>query len=182
MGWKDFFKKKDTPTPDPLTDLVLPNLQVGNFVDYDMKTWEVKAYHYYDWGSEDLTFEWQLTSHDETLFLEREPDDEDYWSVSQKIPISRLNPEFKDRILANESPPDTLEFEGTVYYLEETGAGHFHKNGEETTREILKWDYMDESGKKLLSIEQWGEADFEASIGKPVEEYQFINILPGKDG
>lgn len=182
MSWRRFFKKKDAPTPDPITDLVLSNLQVGCFVDYDMKTWEVKACHYYDWGSGDLSFEWQLTSHDETLFLEREPDDEDYWSVSQKIPISRLMLGLRDQIRANDSPPDTLEFEGTIYYLEETGAGHFHKNREESSIEILKWDYMDESEKKLLSIEQWGEDDFEAFTGKPVEEYQFTDILPRKDG
>ena len=33
-------------------------------------------------------------------------------------------------------------------------------------------------GKKYLGIEQWGENDFEASLGEPVEEYQFTNILP----
>jgi hypothetical protein len=32
----------------------------------------------------------------------------------------------------------------------------------------------------VLTIEQWGDIQFEAYVGQYVEEYQFINILPGK--
>ena len=42
--------------------------------------------------------------------------------------------------------------------------------------------YEDESGEKYLAIEQWGETEFEASLGQPVEEYQFSDILPGESG
>jgi hypothetical protein len=60
------------------------------------------------------------------------------------------------------------------------GGGKFLKNGTGSGKELLSWDYENDSGDKLLSVEQWGEEDFEASVGYPVEEYQFLNILPGK--
>ena len=78
MGWKDFFcKKEQAPPPDPLRDLRLETLKVGYLVDYDLKTWKVEAYNVYDWGGGEKSYEWQLKSHDDAIYLERETDDED---------------------------------------------------------------------------------------------------------
>ena len=44
--------------------------------------------------------------------------------------------------------------------------------------ELIYWDYTDETGEKLLTIEQWGETEFEAAVGKTVQAYEFRNILP----
>lgn len=178
MSWKDFFRKKPTDAPDPLKDLTLSKLQVGYFVDFDMKTWEVTAKHYYDWGSGVITHEWQLKSVDETIYLERASDDEDEWSISRKIPIGRLGSGIKEHINAHEDPPGQIVFEDTTFYLDESAGGHFHKDGKGPGQELIAWDYIDESEKKYLSIEQWGETDFEASVGEAVEDYQFTNILP----
>ena len=143
-----------------------------------MKTWCVEARNHYEWGSGDRTHEWQLVSHDDTIYLERESDDEDHWSISRKIPIGKLGADIRSHITEHEDPPDQIVFEGTTFYLDETGGGHFFKNGESPGREVLKWDYADDSGKQYLTVEQWGETDFEAAIGHPVEAYQFDNILP----
>jgi hypothetical protein len=43
---------------------------------------------------------------------------------------------------------------------------------------MIYWDYADASGEKLLAIEQWGEDEFEAAVGRSVQEYEFTNILP----
>jgi len=183
MGLRDFFNRKAKRAPDPLSDLTLEKLKVGYFVDYDMRTWCVEAYNHYDWGSGDITYEWQLVSHDDTLYLEREPDDEDHWSVSRKIPIGKLGIDIKAQVLEHDDPPDEIEVDGTAYYLDETGGGQFHKGGTEPGKDLLKWDYADDSGESYLSIEQWGEAEFEASIGERAEVYQFDNILPaGEEG
>ena len=178
MGWRDLFNKKKERALDPLSDLTLEKLKVGYFVDYDMKTWSVEAYNHYDWGSGDMTYEWQLVCHDDTLYLEREPDDEDHWSVSRKIPIGRLGFDLKADIQENDDPPDEIQVEGTSYYLDETSGGHFYKGGNPPGKEVLTWDYVDDSGKSYLSIEQWAETEFEASIGNRVDLYQFDNILP----
>lgn len=183
MGWKDFFRKKDDKLEmDPLKDLILSNLDVGYLVDYDLKTWKVEACHYSDWGAGDITREWQLKSYDETIYLEKESDDEDSWCVTWKIPIGRLGSHITDHIISHDDPPDRITFEGKVYHLEESGGGHFYPNSRGPRQEFLKWDYEDESGESYLSIIQWGEKDFEATLGKPVEEYQFANILPAENG
>ena len=178
MGWLDFFKKKKAAEPDLLKDLNLSNLKVGYLLDYDMRTWQVEAYHYYDWGNGDITHEWQLKSHDDTIYLQRESDDEAEWSISRPIDFSRLGREVREYITQNEDPPDELVFEETRYYLEEFGGGQFYKDGKGDGSDFLTWDYEDEEGEKYLSIEQWGEEEFEAYQGEPVEEYQFTNILP----
>ena len=77
------------------------------------------------------------------------------------------------------NPPDEILFEGSTYYLEETAGGHFFKDGEGSGQEMLRWSYEDEEGEAYLGVEQWGEWDFDATRGIPVEEYQFTNILPG---
>ena len=181
MGWKDFFKRKKESL-DPLKDLTLANLKVGYFVDYDLKSWQVTASNYYDWGSGDLTYEWQLKSADETIYLEREPDDEDYWSISQKISIDQLGAHLKTYITEHGDPPEQIEYAGKTYYLEETGGGYFYAGDSQDRyqngKELLKWDFTDDSGELFVSIEQWGETEFEASTGKSVEEYQFTDILP----
>lgn len=173
-----FGQKKEETGPDPLSQMTLRNLQKGYFLDYDMKTWEVTAYNYYEWGRDDITHEWQLKSHDETIYLERETDDEDVWAISRKIPVGRVGHDIIRQIVETDDPPDTIAFEGTTFYLEESGAGHFYKEGQGQGQGFVVWDYVDDSGKQLLSIEQWGEEEFEAALGEPVEEYQFSNILP----
>ena len=94
------------------------------------------------------------------------------------VPFGSLGSGLKEHIQQHGDPPDEIEFEGMTYYLEETAGGHFLKGGQGAGREFLRWSFADESGKKLLEIEQWGENDFEASAGEEVEEYQFTNILP----
>lgn len=180
MGWKEFFGfgKKKKEESGTLTDLGLKDLRVGYFVDYDLKTWEVVARHTYDWGQGDVTREWQLKSADDTLYLERESDDEEEWSVSRPIPFARLGEAVRSHIRENEDPPEEIEFEGVTYYLDSFGGGQFFRNGEGPGRELLAWDYEDEEGDNYLAIEQWGEEEFEAAVGGPAESYQFTNILP----
>jgi hypothetical protein len=180
MGWKEFFGfgKKKKEESGTLTDLGLKDLQVGYFVDYDLKTWEVVARHTYDWGQGDVTQEWQLKSADDTLYLERESDDEEEWSVSRPIPFARLGEAVRGHIRENEDPPEEIEYEGVTYYLDSFGGGQFFRNGEGPGRELLAWDYEDEEGDHYLAIEQWGEEEFEAAVGGPAESYQFTNILP----
>ena len=115
MGIKDFFKKKKNDL-DPLADLSLTNLKKGYLVDYDLKTWEVVASNYYDWGDGDISYEWQLKSFDEVVYLEKESDDEAEWSLNRKINFSRLGPNIKEQIVETGDPPDEIVFEGMTYY------------------------------------------------------------------
>ncbi len=179
MGIFDFFKKKsDKDELDPLSDLTLAKMRKGYFVDYDLKTWEVISSSYYDWGEGDKSYEWQLKSSDDIIYLELEVDDEEYWCISRKITTRALGSEIFDSIIEDEDPPEEIVYENTKFHLDESGGGLYHLDSTGQGRELFKWDYTDNSEKKILTIEQWGESEFEASYGDVVEEYQFTNILP----
>jgi hypothetical protein len=180
--WKKWFgKKDDEPSVDPLHDLKLSNLQMGYLVDHDLKTWEVKARHSYDFGGGDRTIEWELWSGEERLYLSYDDEDEGCWTLTRKITINAIDPGLKSHIMKNEDPPDTLQFEGVTYHLDSSGGGNFLRGGQNPPpppQPFLFCDFESEDGEGVLTIEQWGDDDFEASVGTYVEEYQFTNILP----
>ena len=180
MGIFDFLKKGKTPISEPLGELTLDKMKPGDLVDYDLKTWEVKACHFYDWGDDDRSYEWQINSSDAVAYLQKESDDEDDWSLNRSIHFNRLGPEVKDAIINSGDPPEEILYDGVTYFLTETAGGHYFKDGKGPGKEMLSWSYEDDSASKYLAIEQWGEEDFQASTGIPVEPYMFTNILPGK--
>ncbi|MBF0225890.1 MAG: DUF4178 domain-containing protein [Desulfobacterales bacterium] len=175
---KSLFKVHEIKSPDPISGLLLSTLKKGYCVDYDLKSWLVTAKNHYDWGDGDITYEWQLKSADDTIYLERDPDDEDVWTVSKKINFASVDPTIKERFATHEDPPEKIVFENNTYYLEETGAGKFYSDKNMTGLPLIKWDFADDFGINFISIEQWGEHEFEASTGIKVEEYEFDNILP----
>lgn len=178
MVWDKVFGKKKKEEIDPLKDLILSKLKVGYLLDYDLKIWEVTGYNKYEWGESDYSEEWELLSGDEVFYLEREEDDEVEWTLTRKVPLSAIGEGIKDSIIEHEDPPKEITYDGKKYYLGECSGGRFYKDGKDAYDEFLSWDYEDESGENVLSIEQWSETRFEASHGKVVEEYQFTNILP----
>lgn len=179
MGFFDIFRKKQPDREDlSMVDLALDDLMVGCMVDYDLKTWQVTARHYTDWGDGYKTDEWQLKSYDDLIYLEKSEDDEVEWSITRKANFHLLGPEVPEKIKASGDPPQNVVYEGVSYSMEESGGGHFYKDGKGPGQPMLAWDYMDDSEGRYLTIEQWGENEFEAFLGEPVEEYQFTNILP----
>ncbi len=183
MGFLDFFKKNREPEPEPLLEATLSNLRTGWFLDYDLKTWQVDSRNHYDWGYGEITNEWQLKAADgDIIYLEKESDDEEEWSISRKMPLGRLGSDIIPQFAKKGAPPNRIEHEGITYNFDESSGGHFYPNGKGPGQKMISWDYEDDDGEHYLTIEQWGEDDYEASIGMEVEEYQFTNILPGSGG
>ncbi len=179
MNWNPFKKKKDEPELDPLSDLTLSGLKSGYIVDYDLKTWQVTAHNYYDYEG-DRADEWELTCADEVVYLEREEDDGITWTLSRKISLSDIDGDLRSHFREHEDPPEELICNGVEYAGESSDVGEFYKNGDPPGQEFVAWDYIDRSGKQTLTIEQWGDDDYEASLGEIVEEYQFSSILPSE--
>jgi hypothetical protein len=182
MNWNPFKKKEEEDSFDPLSDLSLPLLKPGYVLDYDLKTWQVTAHNRYDYDG-DWTDEWELTCTEGVLYLEREVDDDETWAVYAKISLPDIKEDVRASIMEDEDPPNTVTFDGVAYEAESSDAGHFHRGGEKATggsgKEFVNWTYVDDSEKKVLVIEQWGENDFAASAGEFVKPFQFSNILPG---
>ena len=179
MGLFDQWRKdkESEDLTDPLHDLTLSNLTVGYLVDFDLKTWEVKSYSTYDFDG-DQTKEWELDCGNEQCFLERVEDDDVEWAITRKISLSDITEGVKTHIREHDDPPQELTISGKKFLADGGGAGYYYKDGKGSGDQMIFWDYTDSSGEKILSIEQWGEDEFEASVGQYVHEYEFTNILP----
>lgn len=176
--WPFGKKNKDKEAYFDPTNITLEQLRPGWMVDFDMKTWEVKARHRYDMGDGFEMIEWELQSGPETRYLCREEDDGVYWTWMRKEALGVIGPDLKNHILKYEDPPEIINYEGIRYEMRSYGGGYFYRNGVGPGIPFLYWDYESEDGTKVLTIEQWGDTDFEASVGEYVREYQFSNILP----
>ena len=177
MRWNPFRKEKAEPERDPLSDLTLSDLKPGYLLDYDLKTWSVTAQNRYDFEG-DRVDEWQLHSGGEVRYLEREEDDSVAWTLSRKVSLSDIDPGLNDHMKRNDDPPESIPFDGIDYEGTSTAVGKFYKDGEGSGQEFIVWDYADASGHHSLTLEQWGEHKYEASVGECVHEYQFSHILP----
>ena len=178
-----FFKKRKEENEKPLhydpSNIRIQDLRKGFVLDYDLKSWEVTAEYEYDWGNEYFTYEFKLVSTDQTIYLYVEEDDELVLSISQRIPFAKLDERVEDSLQQKGKPPREIIFEGRVYYRDSESAG-FAKEVDDPgmSEEFMNWQYVDETGKYILNIEQWQDDEYEASVGQFVSANAFSNILP----
>ncbi|MEM8938038.1 MAG: DUF4178 domain-containing protein [Bacteroidota bacterium] len=187
MGLFDIFKKKDKePNYDP-SNITIKDLNQGFVFDYDLKTWEVVEAYEYDWGSNYFSKEFKISDGNEVLFLEIEEDDELEVSIHKKIKVPAIDPDLPDRIVKKGKPPKKLEYMGVVYFRDDENPGYFRNladdaNKDDSWSELISWSFYDENEEKILTIEQWGEQQFEASQGKYIKHFEVSNILPKLQG
>ena len=180
MGIFDRFKGKSEENEiDPLADLELAKIKIGFYLDYDLKTWEVTAYNRYDFGDGYYSDEWELTSGREKIYLERSEDDDVAWSVSQKLPIGMIDGNVTRHVIDNDDPPNQITVKEKTYYLDESSSAYMQKGGRGEKIGFIQWIFIDAEDESFISLEQWGEEDFEAAVGKYAEEFEFTDILPG---
>lgn len=178
FGW---FKKKKDPEKrlsfDP-SNTRLNQLVKGAFIDYDLKTWEVKNVFEYDWGDDFFSDEYQLATADETIYLHVEEEDGELHStISSKINIHSLDGDIANEIIRSERAPMKISYEGEMYFRESESIGYYRNAESENWQELISWTYYDKQEKKIISIDRWGEEDFSASEGIVAEEFEFSNII-----
>lgn len=178
MGLFDFFRKKNSKPTYDVSNITVADLQVGFVFEYDLSTWEVQEVCEYDWGNNFFSQEFKIYDGNRTLFLSFEEDDEVYLSVSQKIKIRVLGEDLPEYIAKNEKPPSKITYEGKDYFMESEKPGYFHEEGSDEWSELISWEYENSMYDAILSVERWGEFEFEAAVGKNIKVYEISNILP----
>ena len=171
------FKKK--PAYD-VTDLRVTDLKNKFVFDYDLSTWVVESEYEYDWGDECFSQEYKISDGKKTLFLSVEEDDEIELILSSKINIRDIDSDLPSYIKDNENPPKEVTYKGEEYYLDSENPGFFNDKakGDKSWIEFISWDYRNQQNTKVINIEQWGDADFEASKGIVIQEFEISNICP----
>ena len=180
MGLKKWFGGgREDDESDSVVEFTLSAMKVGYLVDYDMETWEVKAYNTYDYSGVE-TREWVIETSDKVVYLERsDSEGEISWTLTESISISQISGDLIEHIRRHDDPPRELTYAERSHTLMESGAGLFHENAEGPGASFISWTYGDESGRNVLFVTQYGERDFKCVAGEYVEEYQFTDILPG---
>jgi len=176
----DLFKKKKEERHYDPNNITITDLERNFVFDYEMQTWQVTEVYEYDWGNNFFTREYKIDSGSQTAFLSIEEDDGIFAIVSQKLKIRAIEENLPETIIKNEAPPAKIKYDGVEYLKDSESPGYF-KNLSDTSdnwAEFISWDYYDRTEKLTLCIEQWGESEFEASIGKIVQIHEFSNILP----
>ncbi len=180
MGLKDLFKKKKEPDYDA-TDIRVTDIKLGFIFEYDLSTWEVVEEYEYDWGNNYFSKEFKIFNGTETKFLSLDEDDELYIAVTTKVKVRSVDEDLPEYIIEHEAPPKKITYNGTKFFQEEESPGYFRnvEDGEDDDAwsEVVSWEYEDDNDQ-VLTIEQWGDKEFEASFGKYIKEYEISNILP----
>jgi hypothetical protein len=179
MGIFDIFKSKKEPEKhyDP-TNIKVTDLEKGYLLDYDLETWTVTKMSEYDWGNNFFTREFVIVSKGQKLYLHIEDDDELIITLSESLKYRKLGSEVIDFTELNGKPPKKINYQDVTYFLDEETPGFYRNTDTEDWEELISFDYLDDEEEKCLTIEQWGDDDFEASIGIVIKPREISNILP----
>lgn len=175
-----FKKEKDAAD---YANMTVRDLEVGCILDYDLSTFVVKEAYEYDWGDNFFSKEYKISDGTKTLFLSIEEDDEMEIEVSEKVKIRRILDYLPEHLKENGKPPKSIVYNDVRYYFDEESPGFFRnckdeRESDESWTEFISWSCYDDSEKQILTLERWGEDDFEASVGKVIKEFQISNLLP----
>ncbi|CAL2075645.1 conserved protein of unknown function [Tenacibaculum sp. 190524A02b] len=180
MGFFDLFKSnknKEEKHYDP-TNIKVTDLEKGYLLDYDLETWTVKKMSEYDWGNNFFTREFTIESKGKIRFLHIEDDNELIITLSEELKYRKLNPTVIEYIEHNGKPPKQITHQNITYYLDEESPGYYRNVENENWEELISFDYLDDNEEKCLTIEQWGDNDFEVTFGNIIKPFEISNILP----
>jgi hypothetical protein len=156
------------------------DLEKGYLFDYDLETWTVLKMSEYDWGDQYFSREFLIESRGKKRFLHLEDDDGLVLTLSEKLKIRTLSEDVMTALEKKGKPPKKINYNGILFYRNEEAPGHYRDVENDNWEALISWDYEDAEEVQCLSIEQWGENEYEASHGHIIAEKEISNILPFK--
>ncbi len=174
---KLFGKEEEVPHYDPI-DIKITDLEQGYLLDYDLQTWTVKSMAEYDWGRQYFSREFKIVSLNKTRYLHIEEEEELSVLLYEKIKLKDLGNTVTSYIKSHHTPPEVFVYKNIEFSLQKEHSGYYREIPSNETEEVMSFSYEDQSGDKLLCIEQWDDEDFEAYIGKSLKPFEIDNILP----
>lgn len=181
MGLFDFFKgnkDKEEAAFDPL-DIRVEDLKKGDLFDYNLETWTVEEEFEYDWGEECFTKELLIQQGALKRYLSIDIEDGLELSIQEKVTLRSLDENFVDHLMDIQEPLKKIEYKGIKYFKDAKNYGYYRNvNTKSEGEECISWDFYDANETHILTIEQWGESEFEVSVGKILKRSDISDILP----
>ena len=87
---------------------------------------------------------------------------------------------LKWRLKFKSKPPEHIEYDGHRYELEEWGRASVTRVGQTGIKKGMSCTYYEYEapGDHYLTVEQWGEGEFEVAVGRSVNPTE-LELLPG---
>lgn len=180
MGLFDFFKgnKEEEAAFDPL-NIRVEDLKKGDLFDYNLETWSVIEEFEYDWGDECFTKELLIEQGKQRKYLTIDIEDGLELTMLEKVTLRSLEENFVDYLMKKQEPLKKIKYKGIKYYKGAKNYGYYRNvNTKSEGEECISWDFYDSSEKHVLTIDQWGESEFEISVGKVIQPSDISDILP----
>ena len=166
---------------DQIKKLGLLDIRKGSTLDYDFTNWKAIEEHNYYWGEDTYSRLFTLRAKGKTIYLEIEDEEEEMGlAVFEKISLHKISQNFP-HFHQEGKIPEILNYHQQSYYFVSENEGKWRDRGEGGDWEnFTVWDYADETGEFLLSVELWEDNEWEAFAGKKIEESQVSNITRPK--
>jgi len=178
MGLFDIFKKKPEETHYDPTNIKVTDLEKGYLFDYNLETWTVQKMAEYDWGNNHLSREFTIESKGKIRYLSIEEDGALEIVLFEKIKYRKLGTFVTNYQKEHQRFPEQITYDNVTYYFDEESPGYYRDVATEDWEELIAFEYINEDEDKYLSIEQWGENSFEASVGIKIKTFEIDSILP----
>lgn len=163
-------KPKALPRNEPRS---LMTIKVNDIVTHFTRDYLVEGKMTYN-DDGDEWYEYMLVDGDDTVWLSVEEDDRLEAALYRTV----------TDLTFSSKPPEFVEYEGERFELEEWGRAKVTRIGETGdkrggTLSVTYYDY-EAPGGRLLSVEQWGEGEYEVSVGESIRPNE-LEILPGDE-
>lgn len=179
MGLFDFFKKKNDEPKYDVTDLRLYDMRTGFVFEYDLQSWVVKESFLYRWQDNSETLEFLIDNGSVQWYMSVDAGNPLQISLMQKCKMREVMDNLPEYVEQYENVPNDITFRGEKYYRDEESVGIYQSEHDKDWADVISWDYFSASEDKILTIEQWGEREFEVWQGIVVRESEFSSIIPG---
>lgn len=179
MGIFDFFKKKPAePNYDP-ADIRLTDMRTGFVFEYELQSWVVKESFMYRWQDNSETIEFLIDNGRQQWYMSVDQGAPLTISLMQKCKMREVLEDLPEQVDQNGMPPQNIVFRGEKYFRDEESVGIYQSEHDRDWADVVSWDYFTAAEDKILTIEQWGEHEFEVWCGNVVREAEFSNLMPG---
>lgn len=174
MGIFDYIKKQ-TRNGCEMPIFQLSDLNIGSEFDYNFSSWQVAQCYDYEWhdGSQSLEYEVNNGKDCGTMYVDIE---NGFIRFVSRINMDLIADDTFNEIKNYNNPPRLITINNKNFLFNQELIGACFEKNKEIGRDLIVWDYIDESNRFSLSIELWSYDYFEVYMGKILNDFEISNI------